>query len=111
MYSNIINTSVAYIIENKSLMELIENNDMAWHHTDVETARKQYSTPETKIDRIEGLFAEIMKELDLDLEDDSLQDTPEEWRRCMSVRYLVVSIRQMNRVSAILIMSMDTMDR
>jgi len=59
------------------IMELLENNEMAGYQTDTENkARKHHSNPEGKIDRIESLFSEIMKELDLDLTDDSLQDTP-----------------------------------
>ena len=58
-------------------MELLENNEMAGYQATSElTARKQHSNPTEKIDRIESLFGEIMKELELDLTDDSLQDTP-----------------------------------
>ena len=58
-------------------MELVENNELAGYQTDTDQkARDAQSTPEAKIERIESLFGEIMKELDLDLTDDSLQDTP-----------------------------------
>jgi len=66
-------------------MELLENNEMTGYQADTENTtpkkqagnvRKQDSNPQEKIDRIASLFGEIMTELDLDLTDDSLQDTP-----------------------------------
>lgn len=58
-------------------MELLENNDMAGSHSDVEmTVENQYSNTSQKIERIEYHFKQIMKELDLNLKDDSLKDTP-----------------------------------
>ena len=58
-------------------MELLENNDFANGHSDIEiVVKKQSSSSSDKIDRIEHHFAQIMKELDLDLTDDSLKDTP-----------------------------------
>ena len=44
-------------------------------------------SPEEKIEKIQGLFQEIMETLGLDLTDDSLKDSPKELQRCMSMKF------------------------